>query len=554
MDAEGGLCQRVRDVQGRLRVMEEQVRSITASSGWPPPHLLPDRRDVTGGGGESSLSCCRECKVSFGPKWLRAGCCWQCRTMLQDSGRCSSGNSPQCIVCPHLRACFACDGISCSACGVLRSVAVESDGSLCDWLLELDPPPQALYVDFDATLCNTASGGAPQLGKHAVHGELAAIVESGAFRIVIVTKQNGQHHRQIVTFLEGLGWEEGRHYVLHCIGGIGVTKSSVIEADMSQQLQRPNAPHCAVFIDDSIKEILQARSQLPPSVITLVFAAAKSSYVRSSRRDAPAPAVHSVHSPSAVAAVTQIGASVYSDTARAAAVKLEHVLGVKVDMSQPADSGAHATSAGASPLSLSSSAAAASASANVKDGPGWSVSSATSLKSSVAAASVPEPCACNNMLKIFQNGVSYLTPALFSAYNGFETSTTLEQLRRLQEQWVVERNWTQFHTPRNLVLALVGEVGELAELFQWRGEVACSLPGWTDRRESPCSTLYCAMLADCVLAEREHLGEELSDVFLYLVRLADVCAVDLVSCIKSKIQKNSAKYPSKLVTVETPLQ
>jgi NTP pyrophosphatase (non-canonical NTP hydrolase) len=57
-----------------------------------------------------------------------------------------------------------------------------------------------------------------------------------------------------------------------------------------------------------------------------------------------------------------------------------------------------------------------------------------------------------------------------------------------------------------------------------------------------------------MVAEREHLGEELSDVFLYLVRLSDVCAIDLVSCVKSKIQKNSAKYPCQLVTVESPLQ
>jgi len=546
MDAEGGLCHRLRDVQGRLRSMEEQVRAITASSGWPPSHLLPNRKG--GEGSEASLSsCCRECKESFGSKWLRGGCCWRCRTVLRDSGRCSSGNAPHCIVCPHLRACFACDGISCSACGVIRSVAVESDGSLCDWLLELDPQPQALYLDFDATLCNTSSGGAPQTGKHALHVELAAIVESGAFRIVVVTKQNPQHHQQIVTFLEGFGWVEGRDYVLHCIGGTGVTKSSVIEADISQQRQQPDASYDAVFIDDSIKEILQARSQLPPSVTTLVFAAPKSSYVRSSRRDAPAQTV-SMQSPSAVVAaqahVSENGASVYSDAARAAAAKLEHVLGVKVDLSQPADSGVHVTSVRASSLSLSSTAAAAPA--NVKDGPGWS----TSLNScaSATASAVPEPSACdgNIVFKILQSFIaSHL--ALFAAYNGFETSTTLEQLRRLQEQWVVERNWTQFHTPRNLVLALVGEVGELAELFQWRGEVACRLPGWTDRRESPCSTIYLDVCADSMFAEREHLGEELSDVFLYLIRLADVCAVDLVSCIKSKIQKNSTKYPCKLL-------
>ena len=53
----------------------------------------------------------------------------------------------------------------------------------------------------------------------------------------------------------------------------------------------------------------------------------------------------------------------------------------------------------------------------------------------------------------------------------------------------MERNWTQFHTPRNLVLALVGEVGELAELFQWRGEVACGCPGWSEKRESTVTSL-----------------------------------------------------------------
>jgi dCTP diphosphatase len=89
----------------------------------------------------------------------------------------------------------------------------------------------------------------------------------------------------------------------------------------------------------------------------------------------------------------------------------------------------------------------------------------------------------------------------FIEYNGFEASTTMEQLRRLQEDWVIERNWTQYHSPRNLVLALVGEVGELAELFQWQGEIACSLPGWSERRKLPvphiCSVIprYCFILA-----------------------------------------------------------
>jgi hypothetical protein len=71
----------------------------------------------------------------------------------------------------------------------------------------------------------------------------------------------------------------------------------------------------------------------------------------------------------------------------------------------------------------------------------------------------------------------------------------------------------------------VGEVGELSEIFQWRGEVPRGLPGW-----SP--------------TEREHLGEELSDVLLYLVRLADVCGVDMGGAVLRKLEKNSQKYPA----------
>ena len=70
----------------------------------------------------------------------------------------------------------------------------------------------------------------------------------------------------------------------------------------------------------------------------------------------------------------------------------------------------------------------------------------------------------------------------------------------------------------------VGEVGELSEIFQWRGEVPPQLPDW-----SP--------------LEKEHLGEEMSDVLLYLVRLADVCGVDLSTAVMNKFEKNRAKYP-----------
>eukprot|EP01137_Pigoraptor_chileana_P021780 Opistho-2@85905 len=113
-----------------------------------------------------------------------------------------------------------------------------------------------------------------------------------------------------------------------------------------------------------------------------------------------------------------------------------------------------------------------------------------------------------------------------AASSGFKFSETpsLEEIRATVGQFVRDRNWEQFHQPRNLVLALVGEVGELSECFMWKGEVAKGLPGWTDR-------------------EREHLGEEMADVFIYLIRLAEQCGVDLPAAVERKVGLNAQKYP-----------
>ncbi|KAM0882611.1 hypothetical protein ACQ4PT_032212 [Festuca glaucescens] len=116
---------------------------------------------------------------------------------------------------------------------------------------------------------------------------------------------------------------------------------------------------------------------------------------------------------------------------------------------------------------------------------------------------------------------------------------TLEELRKKMADFARERDWEQYHSPRNLLLALislwnfvndmlhlVGEVGELSEIFQWKGEVPKGLPaGWEER-------------------ETEHLGEELADVLLYLVRLSDMCGVDLGKAALRKIELNARKYPA----------
>ncbi|KAL9240294.1 hypothetical protein vseg_014532 [Gypsophila vaccaria] len=101
---------------------------------------------------------------------------------------------------------------------------------------------------------------------------------------------------------------------------------------------------------------------------------------------------------------------------------------------------------------------------------------------------------------------------------------SLKDLSRKLEDFALARGWEKYHSPRNLLLALVGEVGELSEIFQWRGEVGRGLPDWDK-------------------SDKEHLGEELSDVLLYLIRLADICGIDLTDAALKKLVKNAVKYP-----------
>ncbi|KAH0634493.1 hypothetical protein KY290_037915 [Solanum tuberosum] len=110
---------------------------------------------------------------------------------------------------------------------------------------------------------------------------------------------------------------------------------------------------------------------------------------------------------------------------------------------------------------------------------------------------------------------------------GAKGVVSLEELKKKMADFAKEREWDQFHTPRNLLLAMVGEVGELSEIFQWKGEVPRGLPDWEEK-------------------EKQHLGEELSDVLLYLVRLSDICGIDLGNAVLRKLELNAIKYPVSL--------
>ena len=98
----------------------------------------------------------------------------------------------------------------------------------------------------------------------------------------------------------------------------------------------------------------------------------------------------------------------------------------------------------------------------------------------------------------------------------------LTQLRDALRQFAAERDWDQFHSPKNLASALAVEAAELLERFQWLTEDQ-------SRNLSP--------------AELSKVREEMADVLNYLVRLADKLDVDLVAAARDKIELNAIKYP-----------
>jgi NTP pyrophosphatase (non-canonical NTP hydrolase) len=99
---------------------------------------------------------------------------------------------------------------------------------------------------------------------------------------------------------------------------------------------------------------------------------------------------------------------------------------------------------------------------------------------------------------------------------------SIETLRLRLRAFIAERDWEQFHSPKNLAMALIVEAGELVEHFQWlTAEQADRLPPET-------------------LAEVE---QELADVFIFLVELADRLKIDLLAAAGRKLTLNAQKYP-----------
>lgn len=99
---------------------------------------------------------------------------------------------------------------------------------------------------------------------------------------------------------------------------------------------------------------------------------------------------------------------------------------------------------------------------------------------------------------------------------------TIASLRMQQRRFAEARDWPQFHTPKNLAMALSVEAAELLECFQW---------------------LTPEQSAQLSARDRHAAGEEIADVLLYLLRLSDVLGIDPLQAAQRKMAVNARKYP-----------
>ena len=106
---------------------------------------------------------------------------------------------------------------------------------------------------------------------------------------------------------------------------------------------------------------------------------------------------------------------------------------------------------------------------------------------------------------------------------GSAPADSLETLRQRLAAFALERDWDQFHSPKNLAMALIAEAAELVEHFQWLTEEQSQT---LDPQKS------------------QAVGQELADILIYLIRTADKLDIDLIAAAHEKIGLNEARYPA----------
>lgn len=105
-----------------------------------------------------------------------------------------------------------------------------------------------------------------------------------------------------------------------------------------------------------------------------------------------------------------------------------------------------------------------------------------------------------------------------------DTEITLEELKRIVKEFCEERDWDQFHNPKDLAIGISTEANELLDIFRFKSK--------EDMRE---------IFSDA--EKKEHVEEELADTFFFILRFAQMNQIDLCKILKDKLKKNGMKYP-----------
>lgn len=109
------------------------------------------------------------------------------------------------------------------------------------------------------------------------------------------------------------------------------------------------------------------------------------------------------------------------------------------------------------------------------------------------------------------------------------STDSLDNLNARLLAFARDRDWEQFHSPKNLAMALAGEAGELLEHFQWLSE----------QQSEELSS-----------AKREAVALELADILIYLIRLSERLGIDLITAVEHKVAINEKRYPADRVRAD----
>ncbi|NLJ25378.1 MAG: nucleotide pyrophosphohydrolase [Firmicutes bacterium] len=109
-----------------------------------------------------------------------------------------------------------------------------------------------------------------------------------------------------------------------------------------------------------------------------------------------------------------------------------------------------------------------------------------------------------------------------------DTETNLQEIKDRVKQFTLSRGWRRYHSPKNLAISIAIEAAELMEIFQW----ISTDEAWQTKESD----------------EFEHLQEELADVLIYCMSLANQLDIDVAAAIEDKMQKNALRYPAVMTT------